>query len=160
MPMTYETDRGVFFNPNEVVLDKCLKCARPTTRRSPRSIGSLVRGNYGQMAVRSMRGALTLCERCDRRWDLATAIGFASFAMPFALPILGVVIHMKVHALPDSLFGLSFALGLVLAFVMYVYAVKQSIRVRSIDDDGLIGVDGIHPEVRAEIVALGNSEPA
>jgi hypothetical protein len=156
MPMTYDTDRGVFFNPAEVTIDKCFKCARPTTRRSPRTIASLVRGNYGA-AVRSMRGALTLCEACDRRWDRAVGIGFASFATPFAFPMLAVLIHMKVTHLPGSAFGLAFVLGFGVAIAMYVYAVRASIRVRSIDDDGLIGLDQIHPEVRAEIVAAGDA---
>jgi hypothetical protein len=155
MPMVYETDRGVFFNPNEVAIDKCLKCAIPTTRKSPRSIASLVRGSYGGMAVRSVQGALTLCERCDKRWEIATGIGFASLAMPFAVLIGTVYFDMKVAALPGSVIGAAIFLGFVLAVVMYIYALKQSVRVRSIDDDGLIGLDNIHPDVRAEIVARG-----
>ena len=155
MPMTYETDRGVFFNPAEVDFGKCLKCAIPTTRKSPRSIASLVRGSYGGMAVRSMNNVLTLCERCDKRWEIATGIGFASLAMPFAAPIGAVFFDMKVTPLPGDAIAAIIVLGLVAAVVMYVYALKQSIRVRSIDDDGLLGLDNIHPDVRAEIVARG-----
>jgi len=157
--MTYETDRGVFFDPNEVKLDKCLKCATPTTRRSPRSIATLVRGGHGRAAVRSMRGALVLCERCDRRWDLATAIGFLGFAMPFALPALAAKIDSKATPVSGTWYGLSIVVGIVACVAMYVYAVKQAIRVRSVDDDGLIGIDGIHPDVRFDIVALGVADP-
>jgi hypothetical protein len=159
MPMTYETDRGVFFDPNEVKLDKCLKCATPTTRRSPRSIATLVRGDYGQRAVRSLRDVLVLCERCDKRWERATAIGFAGMAAPFAIPIATILFSVKVHDLGAGVFGLSLLLGLVAGIAMYVYALKQSIRVRSIDDDGLIGIDNIHPDVRGEIVAAGMADP-
>jgi hypothetical protein len=159
MPMTYETDRGVFFDPNEVQIDKCFKCATPTTRQSRRSIATLVRGSHGRLAVRSMTGALVLCERCDRRWDVAIAIGYLSFVMPFALPFLAAKIDSKATPVSGTWYAVSVVAGLVACIAMYVYAVKQSIRVRSIDDDGLIGIDGIHPDVRFDIVALGVADP-
>jgi hypothetical protein len=159
--MTYETDRGVFFDPDRVRIDKCLKCATPTSRRSPRRIASLVRdGALGPTFLRSRTNVLTLCETCDARWTFAIAVGFASFVPWIGVPILAVMVHLYVVELPSLLFLLSFFLGVAATVAGYVYALRKSIRVRAIDDDGLLGLDNIHPEVRSEIVAAGLADPS
>ena len=150
MPRTYETPRGVYFDPREVRLGTCLKCAAPTTRRSPRAIA--VRDDTG---VVQTRGLLSLCEICDARWRRARWIGRASFAMPLVLPVGVVLFDRAVHRLPGALPGIAFFLGLVAMLVMGMYAAASSVRVRALDGDGLVGLDNIHPDVRADIVARG-----
>lgn len=158
MPMTYETDRGVFFDPNEIKLTKCLKCATPTTRRSPRSIAQAYRAGYGRMRIVSTHNVLTLCEKCDARWNTGIGLGFAGMAMPFAVPIGLVMLEVKLGInIPGQLIGFAVLAGIVLAIAMYIYALRVSIRVRSIDDDGLLGLDNIHPDVRSEIVEMGDA---
>ena len=84
-------------------------------------------------------------------------LGFAGMAAPFVLPIGLVMFDQKVHAVSNSLIGWSFLVGLIVGIALYIYALRVSIRVRSIDDDGLLGLDNIHPDVRAEIVARGDA---
>ncbi|HEY4176735.1 MAG TPA: hypothetical protein VGM90_07885 [Kofleriaceae bacterium] len=161
MPMTYETDRGVWFNPSEIRLAKCLKCATPTNRLSPREITVAERAGYGQIRLVKTRNVLTLCEKCDARWELAMGIGIAGIALPITLPMGLLWLDVKFNLdVSGSLIGFSFLAAFVLGIVMYIYALRVSIRVRSIDDDGLVGLDKIHTDVRREIVEMGDAYKA
>ncbi len=160
MPITYATDRGVWFNPDEIQLGKCLKCATPTKRRSPREIAMAERTGYGMMRLVKTRNVLTLCEKCDSRWELGVGVGFAGMALPVALPVGLMYFDMKVHSVPGSLIGWAILAGILGGIAMYIYALRVSIRVRSIDEDGLLGLDNIHPDVRSEIVEMGDGYKA
>jgi hypothetical protein len=165
MPSTYETPRGVWFSPDEVRLPKCLKCAAPTNRRSPRMITHATREDapFGvhRFRILSARNVLTLCEKCDSRWTMATSVAVAGIAIPFAVPMGFEMLESNLKiSVSSQLYIFAVLGGIVFGIAMVIWALRASIRVRTIDDDGLLGLDNIHRDVRSEIVEMGDAYKA
>jgi hypothetical protein len=165
MSSTYETPRGVWFDPDEIRLQKCLKCAAPTNRRSPRIIKHATREDapFGvqRFRVLSARHVLTLCETCDSRWTMATSLAVAGLAIPFAVPMGFEMLEAQLKInIPSQLYIFAVLGGFVFGIAMAIWALRVSIRVRTIDEDGLLGLDNIHRDVRSEIVEMGDAYKA
>ena len=154
-PMTYATDRAVFFNPREVKVDRCMMCARPTTRISPRTLAARAPSGYGTVRIRSIRNALTLCEACDRRWSIATYVGLTLVFMPLWITPVMVFFTVQHAYLPIQALVVALLASFPIAIAAYVWARSKLIQCHSIDDDGLLGLRNVHPETRDAIVAIG-----
>lgn len=144
--LAYPTGRGVCFSPAHTQIEHCLKCGTRTDRVSKRTLGSLARGRYGQSVVLTTRVGLRLCEPCEGRWNLAPVVALGSLLLPFALP-LGAGLGLG----SGNLAFLGFLVAVVLVVFAWRWGLRQSLRVKSIDHDGMVELAGVHPAVVAEI---------
>ena len=158
MSLTYADDRAVYFDPRRIKPGKCLKCAAPTTRISPRTIGAREGAGLGRMRIRHMSNVLMLCKRCDDRWSLATWVGLTLAFSPLWVPSLMMWAALQHDYLPHSAMAYGMLISFPVAIASYIWARRAFIQVRSIDEDGTIGLGNVHPDTRDEIVRLGEAD--
>ena len=153
--LPYMTGRGVCFAPHLTHVHRCLKCAELTTRKSTRTFGSLAkRSAFGPTYLQTMRAPITICSSCESMWTFAVVMFVLSLALPFALPIL-VIFTIESGGLAAA----SFPGGGLLIIATALWARSKSLRVKSLDEDGMLEVAGAHPEVAAEIVGDDDPDP-
>ena len=155
MPLTYATERAVFFNPMEVRPRRCLKCGTACDRISPRMIAARELAGFNRIRVRRMSRALTLCQRCDNRWAVATYLGSALALMPLWIIPVMVFFTVQHDYLPIQALVGAFIAAFPIAIGSYIWARTKLIQVDAIDEDGLIGLRNVHPDARDAIVAIG-----
>lgn len=158
MSLTYADDRTVYFDPRRIKPGKCLKCAAPTTRISPRTIGARETAGFGRMRIRHVSNVLMLCKRCDDRWGIASWIGLTLMFSPLWIPALMMWASFQHHYLPDTAIVYGLAISFPVAIASYIWARRAFIQVHSIDEDGTIGLRNVHPDTRDEIVRIGEAD--
>ena len=146
--MPYQTQGGVAFYPDRIP-PVCLKCgaANPPWRKRTLRVGNRVGMNT--MRIRSLPVTLPICGACTTRWAMAPVLVLLAFLAPFA--IFGGAMELFRDAAERSLAGVAMA-ALLSPIPLVILAWRWSLRVTSIDDDGMIELRGVPRAVAAEIV--------
>jgi hypothetical protein len=105
-----------------------------------------------------MSKVLTLCERCDSKWSLASVVGVALVTSPLWLPGVLVWATLQKHYLPDTALLYGIVASFPLAIAAWIWAKRALIQCKAIDEDGTIGLGNVHPETVAKIVELGEAD--
>lgn len=146
--MPYQTAGGVAFYPDRIP-PVCLKCgaANPPWRKRTLRVGNRVGMN--SMRIRSLPVTLPICGSCTTRWALAPWLAMLALAAPF---LVFAVAFGLIRSGSDQLFGVVIMTALLSPIPLVALAWRWSLRVISIDDDGMIELRGVPRAVAAEIV--------